>query len=147
MARFCCEGVGRNWAAPIASSLLFMAAACSAGRADPAGVGPAQAAPRDLTVRRGRFEDRFLLTGQLAAVHADHLVVPRIPSWQTTIRWMEDEGTVVKAGQRVVEFDTTAFAQDYGDKHLARDQARSDLDQAEAKMEGFENRSAAYFST
>lgn len=136
MARCCCEGVGRNRAAPIASALLLMAAACSAGRWDPAGVGPAQAAPRDLTVRRGRFEDRFLLTGQLAAVHADHLVVPRIPSWQTTIRWMEDEGTVVKAGQRVVEFDTTAFAQDYGEKRLARDQAQSDLDQAEADRAG-----------
>jgi multidrug resistance efflux pump len=49
---------------------------------------------------------------------------------------MEDEGTVVKAGQKVVEFDTTAFAQDYGDKRLAWDQAQSDLEQAEADRAG-----------
>jgi multidrug resistance efflux pump len=87
---------------------------------------------RDLSVRRGRFEDRFLLTGQLVAVSADNLFVPRIPSWQTTIRWIEDEGAVVKAGQKLVEFDTAAFAQDYGEKQLAFDQAQSDLTQSEA---------------
>jgi multidrug resistance efflux pump len=87
-------------------------------------------------VHRGRFEDRFLLTGQLVAVNADNLVVPRIPSWQTTVRWIEAEGAIVKKGQRVVEFDTATFAQDLGEKGLAAAQARSDLDQAEADRAG-----------
>jgi multidrug resistance efflux pump len=89
-----------------------------------------------LTVHRGRFDDRFLITGQLAAVRADQLVVPRIPNWQTTIRWMEEEGTVVKAGQRVVEFDTSAFAQEYGEKKLAWEQTDTDLAQALADRDG-----------
>jgi len=117
-------------ATAIAGSL---AAGCSAGHADLAGRA---APPGDLRVRRGRFDDRFLLTGQLAAVHADQLVVPRIPSWETTIRWMEEEGTVVKAGQRVVEFDTAAFATDLGEKRLAWDQADADLERAQADQDG-----------
>jgi len=122
--------------AAAAGALLFAGAACSTGRAELPGRSPEVAAGRDLTVRRGRFEDRFLLTGQLVAVSADNLFVPRIPSWQTTIRWLEDEGAVVKSGQKLVEFDTAAFAQDYGEKRLAFDQAESDLEQSAADTAG-----------
>jgi multidrug resistance efflux pump len=66
------------------------------------------------------------------AVSSESLVVPRIPTWQTTVRWLEAEGAVVKAGQRLVEFDTASFAQDLGDKRLAAEQADSDLSQAQA---------------
>lgn len=121
---------------PFGFLLLFFVTACSAGRANVADGGQPPPEPRELTVHRGRFEDRFLLTGQLVAINADNLVVPRIPSWQTTIRWLEAEGGVVKAGQKVVEFDTAAFAQDFGEKRLAWDQARSDLDQSEADRAG-----------
>jgi multidrug efflux pump subunit AcrA (membrane-fusion protein) len=109
---------------------MLLAAACSAGHANPETAEPAPSAPHDLTVRRGRLEDRFLLTGQLVAVNSDYLVVPRIPNWQTTIRWLESEGAVVKPGQRVVEFDTASFAQALGEKQLAWDQAQSDLEQS-----------------
>lgn len=119
-----------------AAALGVLSVSCSAGRADAPSPGKKFIQVRDLTVRRSRFEDRFLISGQLTAVHADNLVVPRIPSWQTTIRWMEAEGTVVKAGQKVVEFDTSSFAQDYREKLSARDQAQSDLDQAEADRDG-----------
>lgn len=136
MARICPRGTRANPFAPVGAILLFMAAACSAGRADPPGIGPSRAEPGELAVHRGRFEDRFLLTGQLVAVNADNLVVPRIPSWQTTVRWLEDEGAVVKRGQRVVEFDTATFAQDLSEKRLASDQAQSDLDQSEADRAG-----------
>ncbi len=115
---------------------LVGTAACSAGIASPAGGAAPRAGSGELTVRRGRFDDRFLLTGELIAVNADSLSVPRIPSWQTTIRWLEAEGAAVKAGQKLVEFDTAAFAQDFSEKRSALDQARSDLDQAEADRAG-----------
>jgi multidrug resistance efflux pump len=120
----------------VASLLVLVTAACSSGRANLAETTSPAPESRDLTVRRGRFENRFLLTGQLIAVNADNLVVPRIPSWQTTIRWLEAEGAVVKAGQRVVEFDTASFAQDLGEKRLAWEQALSDLEQSEADRAG-----------
>jgi len=116
--------------------LLCPAVGCSTGRAELPGARVEPAPGHDLVVRRGRFDSRFLLTGQLVAVNADNLFVPRIPSWQTTIRWIEEEGTVVKAGQKLVEFDTAAFAQDYGEKRLAFDLADSDLDQSEADRAG-----------
>jgi len=131
MARFCCGRARVNPLAPVAALLVLAAAACSAGHANLAEAGPTQER-HDLTVSRGRFEDRFLLTGQLIAVNADNLVVPRIPSWQTTIRWLEAEGALVKAGQKVVEFDTGSFAQDLGEKRLAWEQAQSDLEQSDA---------------
>ena len=123
-------------AAAALPALLLCGLACSAGRADAPQPGPVRTDLTDLTVRRGRFEDRFLLTGQLVAINADNLFVPRIPSWQTTIRWLEEEGAVVQKGQKLVEFDTAAFAQDYGEKSLASDQAESDHTQALADQAG-----------
>jgi multidrug resistance efflux pump len=122
--------------AAAAAGYCACAISCSAGHADPPVAGRSNAPSHELVVRRGRFENRFLLTGQLAAVHADQLVVPRIPSWEATIRWMEEEGTVVKAGQKVVEFDTSAFAQDHGEKQLAWDQAEGELERALADQDG-----------
>ena len=86
---------------PLLVLLLLAAAGCSAGHADLAEPAPVRPRQGDLTVHRGSFEDRFLLTGQLLAGNADSLVVPRTPNWQTTIRWLEAEGSVVKAEARV----------------------------------------------
>lgn len=107
------------------------AAGCSVGRAGPP-AAPESGPETDPVVRRGTFATRFLLTGELEASSAAVLTVPPMPNWQTTIRWLETEGAEVKAGQKVVEFDTAAFASDYGEKLLARDQAKSALEQAEA---------------
>jgi multidrug resistance efflux pump len=131
MARFGRRGAGERPLAPV-GSILLLAVACSAGHAGPEGSAGAQREPGALAVHHGRFEDRFLLTGQLVAVNADNLVVPRIPSWQTTVRWLEAEGAIVKKGQKVVEFDTATFAQELSEKRLAFAQARSDLEQSEA---------------
>ena len=129
-------GVGKVPFGALSSILVVVAAGCSAGSAHPAGPATDPDGDGRLSVHRGRFEERFVLTGQLAAVHAENLVVPAIPSWQTTIRWLEEEGAVVKAGHRVVEFDTASFAQERGEKRLALDQARGELDQTRADQAG-----------
>jgi len=118
--------------ARLAALLAILALeACSRGHADSA-AQPVRGGDGDLVAYRGRFEPRFLLTGQLEAIAAENLIVPRIPNWQTTIRWLESEGAVVRKGQRLVEFDTTSFAQDFGEKLLAWEQAGSGLAKAEA---------------
>lgn len=109
---------------------------CSADRADARGELVAASRPVAMTVSRGSLSPRILLTGEMEAVAADNLVVPPNPNGQTTIRWMEEEGAIVKAGQKVIEFDTASFASEYGEKLLLRDQAKSDLDQAEADGAG-----------
>ncbi|HJQ98502.1 MAG TPA: hypothetical protein VJ826_09315, partial [Candidatus Polarisedimenticolaceae bacterium] len=122
----------------LAALALGIVPACSSGQATPP-AAPGGAAASDLTVRRGSFAGRFLLTGELEAVRADKLTVPRIPNWQTTIRWMEAEGAVVKAGQKLIEFDTSSFAADFKEKQLRVEILNGDLEQAEAQRDASEN--------
>ncbi len=127
-------GSFRGGRTAFAGVLLAGAAACSSGQATPAPTA-AGAPGEDLTVHRGRFAGRFLLTGELEAVQAEKLIVPRIPNWQTTIRWMEAEGTLVKAGARLVELDTSSFAADFKEKQLNVDVLEGELEQAEAERD------------
>ena len=101
-----------------------------------AGAGGRVPPARDLAVRSGEFRGRFLLTGELQAVRADEIVVPRTPVWMIPIRWMEADGATVAAGQKILEFDNTAFASDLEERRLALTQAESDLTRADADAHG-----------
>lgn len=83
---------------------------------------------------RGPFVERFLVTGELEAVRSTYLSVPRVPTWETTIRWMEADGAAVKAGQKVIEFDNSSFTRDLEEKRLQRTQALADLEKKEAEI-------------
>jgi multidrug efflux pump subunit AcrA (membrane-fusion protein) len=73
----------------------------------------------DYTVRRGEFVEPFLMTGQLEAVRSDSIIVPRNPSWNIQIRWMETDGVRVEEGQKVVELDNTALVSEADEKYLS----------------------------
>jgi len=90
-------------------------------------------APSDLLVSRADVRDRVLITGELEAVSAEDLVVPRTSEWLIQLRWLEVDGTSVKAGQRVAEFDNSAFAADLNEKKLAAIQAGDDLEKQRAQ--------------
>jgi multidrug resistance efflux pump len=79
------------------------------------------------TVRRGSLRPRMLLTGELAADRALELKVPRTRTPQLQIRWMERDGTPVKAGQRVVELDNSNFTADLEEKRLKAAEAADEL--------------------
>ncbi len=102
--------------------------ACSpAGPAGRSGPG----AP--LETRRGDFEEHVLLGGELDSVSSIKLVVPRTPMWRVPIRWMAEDGATVKAGDKVVEFDSTSFSATLEEKRLAVSQARRDIDKQKAQ--------------
>lgn len=108
---------------------LLALTGCTAGRA-------AKPAAEDaLAVRRGTLKERFLLSGELAAVRSDPLVAPRTPMWELRIRWMEQDGAPVKAGQKVLEFDNAAFAGSLEQKRIAESQAENALAEREAGRE------------
>jgi multidrug resistance efflux pump len=86
-----------------------------------------------LTVHRGSFRQRQILSGELAAERGENLVVPRTNSFQLTVRWMAEDGTLVKAGDPVISFDNSQFASDLEEKRLSASQAGSDLATAEAQ--------------
>jgi multidrug efflux pump subunit AcrA (membrane-fusion protein) len=76
-------------------------------------------ATRTAVVKRGDVADRVLLTGEVKAVSAADLTVPRTDNSQLTIRWMAEDGSLVKTGDKVLEFDNSAVTQQLEEKHLA----------------------------
>ncbi len=85
------------------------------------GTVPAQRA----TIVQGEIVDRVLLTGELRAGVAVDLTVPMTDTWELTIRWMAEDGTQVKAGERVLEFDNSAFTNGLVQKQMAVVEATS----------------------
>jgi multidrug resistance efflux pump len=69
----------------------------------------------------------LLLTGELDAVFAEQLSVPRTPQWNVSLRWLERDGAFVRAGQTVAELDNSAFAADLAEKKLSATRVESDL--------------------
>ena len=89
----------------------------------------------NLVERRGTLVQTALLTGELQAVRAESIHVPRTPDWQVRIRWMEEDGAIVKAGQKILELDNAAFAADLEDKKLAAAKAEKAYLQQEARSQ------------
>jgi hypothetical protein len=90
-------------------------------------------AAEELRVRRGAFRGDVLLTGELRAGRGDDLVVPRLPQWQTSIKWLTTDGASVKQGERVVELDNSAFSSNLDAKRQAVAQAQQELQQKDAE--------------
>ena len=117
------------------SAALALLTACTGSQAD-AGAGSSHArTPADLVVRTAPLEPRFLVTGDLEAVRSESIVVPRTNVWQLRIRWMEADGAQVQAGQKVLEFDNSAFAGTLEERRLAVTRAENDLAERTASVE------------
>ena len=72
--------------------------------------------PDDLLVRRGKFTGELTLSGELEAARGVTLNVPPLPSWQTAIKWIAEDGSTVKAGEPAVELDNSALTADLESK-------------------------------
>ena len=80
---------------------------------------------------------RLMLTGQVTAGSAASITAPRTEQWQIQIKWLERDGTPVKVGQRVVEFDSSAFLSGLEDKRLAVLRARRESEQEQAAVAAY----------
>jgi len=78
----------------------------------------------DAVVTRRSVEDVFLLSGELAAVRQASIVAPRGEALQ--IRWMAEDGTDVKEGERVIEFDAARLIQSIEELRLKVRQAENE---------------------
>jgi len=87
-----------------------------------------------LRARRGSFQGRLILTGELRAGESERIVVPRTTQMEMPIRWIETEGTEVKAGQRVVELDNSQFTGNLSEKRLAETAALNQLLQKQSDV-------------
>lgn len=111
---------------PCAVLLAAAAAGCFSGYSDD---NPST----ELRVRRGTFTSGMILSGELEAARGDFLAVPALPSWQTAIKWLAEEGTLVKAGQPVVELDNSSLTADLETKRQTAMQAIQELQQRDAE--------------
>ena len=93
-------------AAAAVAGLAALACGCHAGSAHRATGG---AAARTAVVRAGELAERVLLTGALHPTQAIDLLVPSTDPSTLIIRWLSPDGAAVKAGDRVVELDSTPF--------------------------------------
>jgi HlyD family secretion protein len=101
-------------------------AACSGSRADTG----TPAAGGELRVTRKPVEDVFLLTGDLRAVRSFSLNTPR-GEGELQIRWMAEDGSEVKEGDRLVEFDASRLIQTIEERRLKLRQAENDRESRE----------------
>ncbi|MGA7614006.1 MAG: efflux RND transporter periplasmic adaptor subunit [Thermoanaerobaculia bacterium] len=116
--------------------LALAALALNACTAAPASTHGSSGSPaRAAEVRRGDFVDVFVLTGALEATRGETLSVPTIPMWQTTIKWLIDDGSRVKTGDRIAELDSTALTSNLEQQKLTAAQARQRLAQNRASSE------------
>ncbi len=84
-------------------------------------------------VHRGTFVNTLVLTGELEAQRGATVSVPRLPSWQSSIKWLAGDGDLVRAGDRVAELDNGPFATDLDSKRQLATEAEQELQQKEAE--------------
>jgi HlyD family secretion protein len=106
--------------------LALLAGGCFFGYRDAA----APDAPR---VHRGTFVNDMVLTGELNAADGSTIAMPRLPSWQTSIKWLAVDGAEVKEGERVVELDNGPIASNLDAKRQAVVQAEQEIAQKQAE--------------
>jgi HlyD family secretion protein len=117
-----------------ASAFLFTLGAVVAATPGSLGCSRAPAPPGALVARRGAFVRRLVLTGEMKAASAAVIAVPRTEEWQIQIKWMERDGARVRAGQRVIEFDSSPFASGLEEKRLAVLRARRESERERAAV-------------
>ncbi len=103
------------------------------GASGPVSSGPVSPAPQP--VRRGASPPRLLLTGELAAARALELKAPSTRTRELQVRWMERDGTPVRAGQPVVELDNSSFTSELQEKRLKASEAADELERKKAEIE------------
>jgi multidrug efflux pump subunit AcrA (membrane-fusion protein) len=87
-------------------AVLAAACGCSPGEAEPVAASTVSAG----WVDRGPFQRELLLTGELEAVRSVSIKSPQTRIFQMSIQFMAEEGTVVREGDPLLDFDNSALA-------------------------------------
>jgi multidrug efflux pump subunit AcrA (membrane-fusion protein) len=84
---------------------------------------------------RGDLIDVVTLTGELQASRGTVISVPRMESWQTSIRWLIEDGSRVRRGDRIAELDNTAVSATLDQKRTAVQSSEHELAEARARTQ------------
>lgn len=111
--------------APTLAAVALLASGCFFGY---------RQAPKAPRTHRGTFVNDMVLTGELNAAQGSTIAMPRLPQWQTSIKWIAGDGAEVKPGEPVVELDNGPFASNLDAKRQAVVQAQQELAQKQAEL-------------
>jgi HlyD family secretion protein len=119
-------------------ALLLSAAAALCGCAAPAAPDLGQARPPRgaARVERAALVLRHVLTGELEAERAVVFIAPNVGQWPIQIQRLPQNGSAVRAGQVVVEFDSSQLTGNLDSQGMA-------VIRAEAQLESVRLRSAS----
>jgi multidrug resistance efflux pump len=77
----------------------------------------------------------MLLTGELTSARSESLVAPRTDVMPIQVRRLAEDGSAVRAGDPVVEFDNSQFTSQIEEKRLAVANAGSDITRGQAEAQ------------
>ncbi len=125
-------------------AVLIVAAVTTIGTLACTGSGaasePDPGAPLEVT--RGELTRRVLLTGRLVAEDAVVLAAPNANVWPLQLRWLAEEGTEVRRGDKVVEFDNSQLITELEEKRIRIAEMTNELASIEARVAGDDGRAA-----
>jgi multidrug resistance efflux pump len=118
----------------VAWALASLLSGCGSpfGSVATTGLAAGGAARPVLAVRRGDVAVRMVLTGEIKAAQEVQISAPRTPSFNLTIRSMADDGSLVAAGQPVIQFDNSSFVEKLDQQRLSAAAAADELNRIEA---------------
>lgn len=139
--------------AALLASCLSMATACGRvgadaeadAKADPAGrvrdplaasVSPSPSVdfPRDESAPPERREP-LLLTGRVEPIRGVFVTAPSVRGGNLQIRWIREDGSLVRKGDKIVEFDNASFVAELEEKRLEARRATLELARATAQAQ------------
>ncbi len=98
-----------------ALALLPLSVGCGTAAGPAAEALPGNGSPAAAAVIRGDFTRELLLTGELQSVRSIEIKAPQTNIFQMRIQFMAEEGSVVRAGDPLLDFDNSALAEQVRD--------------------------------
>ncbi len=117
----------------VLTATTLVSAGCSKARAGGPDSRHEAAAPGPAALA-GLRPGALLLTGEIASERPAAITIPRTQQWQTTLRWIAEDGTLVKKGDRVAELDGSAAGSTLEDKRIALVEAETEFVRQEAQL-------------
>ncbi len=89
-----------------------------------------------LTVSTGDIARDILITGELKAARSTDIIAPEVRSmFGTSITFMALEGTAVKQGERILEFDATSLLSQKSEAERVLDEAKLKIEKTKVDLE------------
>jgi len=120
--------------------LLLIGPALSAAKketgAAPEKKPPAAARERTIKPAKSDVTKNFFITGELRAANAVQISVPRIrSSFASVVTYLAPEGSQIKQGERLVEFDSSALVSQRSEYERRLDEAKLKIEKTKADLE------------